>query len=69
MKTDSKDKIVTLKTYNDLATATVAKSKLKANGIEAFLENENAVGLDPLGGVELKIFLRDLERANEIISE
>jgi len=69
MKTDRNDKIVTLKTYNDLVTATVVKSKLKANGIESFLENENAVGLDPLGGVELKIFSKDLERASEIISK
>ncbi len=69
MKTDKKDKIVTLKTYDDLATATVVKSELKANGIESFLENENAVGLDPLGGVELKVFSNDLERAKEIIEK
>ena len=69
MKSDKKDKIVTLQTYNDLATAAVVQSKLKTNGIQSFSENENAVGLDPLGGVELKVFSKDLKRAKEILSE
>ena len=34
-----------------------------------FLENENPVGLNPLGGIELKIFAKDKEKAEKIIAE
>jgi hypothetical protein len=42
---------------------------LKANGIDSFLENENPIGLNPLGGIELKIFAKDKEKAEKIIAE
>jgi hypothetical protein len=49
--------------------ATLAKDKLKENGIDSFLENENPIGLNPLGGTELKIFSRDKEQAEKIIAQ
>ena len=63
------NEIITLYTFKDLVEATLAHQKLKANGIDSFLENENPVGLNPLGGVELKIFLRDKEKAEKIMEQ
>jgi hypothetical protein len=42
--------------------------KLKVNGIESFLNDENVLGLDPVGGVELRIFEKDKEAAEKIIT-
>jgi Putative prokaryotic signal transducing protein len=55
--------------FNDILEATFAQDKLKANGIDSFLENENPIGLNPLGGIELKIFSTDKEKAGKILSE
>ena len=50
MKTP-KDKTIVLHTYTDTLEAKIIQDKLKANGIESFLNDENVLGLDPLGGV------------------
>jgi hypothetical protein len=63
----TQDKTIVLYTFNDAIEASLAKDKLAANGIDSFLENENPIGLNPLGGVELKIFLKDKEKAEEIM--
>ncbi len=63
----TQDKIIVLQTFNDIVEATLAQDKLKENGINSFLEDENPVGLNPLGGVELKIFLNDKEKAEKFI--
>ncbi len=63
-----KDKTIILHTYNDLQEAKMIQDKLKANGIESYLENENVMGLDPVGGVELRIFEKDKEAAEKIIT-
>lgn len=63
------DHTIVLSIYNDIVEANVAQEKLKANGIDSFLENENVMGLNPLGGIELKIFSRDKEAAEKILSE
>ena len=63
-----KDKTIILHTYNDLQEAKMIQDKLKENGIESYLENENVMGLDPVGGVELRIFEKDKEAAEKIIS-
>lgn len=62
-----KDKTVILHIYNDLQEAVMVQDKLKENGIESFLKNENVMGLDPVGGVELKVFEKDAETAEKII--
>ena len=48
-----KDKTIILHTYNDLVQAKMIQDKLKENGIESYLEDENVMGLNPVGGVEL----------------
>jgi hypothetical protein len=62
-----KDKTVILHTYNDLQEAKMIQDKLKENGIGSYLEDENVMGLDPVGGVELRIFEKDMEAAEKII--
>ena len=65
----TQDKIIVLQIFNDMLGATVAQDKLNANGINSFFENENPIGLNPLGGIELKIFDKDKEAAEKIIAE
>ncbi len=65
----TQDKIIVAQIFNDIMGATIAQDKLKANGIDSFLEDENPIGLNPLGGIELKIFSKDKEEAAKIITE
>ena len=65
----TQDKIIVLQTFNEMAEAAIAQDKLKANGMNSFFENENPIGLNPLGGIELKIFENDKEEADKIITE
>ena len=62
------DHTIVLAIYNDVVEANVAQEKLKANGIDSFLEDENVMGLNPLGGIELKIFSKDKEAAEKILA-
>lgn len=61
------DQTIILHTYNDMLEAKMIQDKLKENGIESFLNDENVMGLDPMGGAELKIFEKDKEAAEKII--
>lgn len=61
------DHTIVLAIYNDIVEANIAQEKLKANGIDSFLEDENVMGLNPLGGIELKIFSKDKEAAEKIL--
>ncbi|HKC37266.1 MAG TPA: DUF2007 domain-containing protein [Chitinophagaceae bacterium] len=63
------DHTIVLSIYNDIVEANVAQEKLKVNGIDSFLENENVMGLNPFGGIELKIFSKDKEAAEKILTE
>jgi hypothetical protein len=65
----TQEKIIVLQTFNEIAQATIAQDKLKARGINSFFENENPIGLNPLGGIELKIFENDKEEADKIITD
>ena len=64
----TQDKTIILHTYNDLQEAKMIQDKLKENGIESYLENENVMNLNPVGGVELRIFEKDIEAAEKIIA-
>jgi hypothetical protein len=65
----TQNKTIVLYTFNDFQEATLIQNKLKENGINSFLENQNPIGLNPLGGIELKIFSKDKEAAEKIINE
>ena len=63
-----KENTIILHTYNNLQEATIAIDKLKANGLNAYLQEENVMGLDPIGGTELRIFEKDRAAAEEILA-
>ena len=63
------DHTIVIAIYNDIVEANVAQEKLKENGINSFLENENVMGLNPLGGIELKIFSKDKEAGEKILTQ
>ena len=64
----TQNKTITLHIYSSLQEAQMIRDKLKENGIESFLNDENVLGMDPVGGVELKIFEKDKEAAESIIA-
>lgn len=64
-KTD--EETIVVATYNDIAEASAAKSILEEAGITAALVDKNEVGLNPLGGIEVKIFERDLTKARHLL--
>ena len=61
------DKTVTLYTYTDETEAILMQYKLSEIGITSFLKEENVMGLDPMGGVELRIFVTDAAAARELL--
>lgn len=63
------DKTIVLQTFSDLMQAKAMQNKLEENGITSSLTDENVLGMDPIGGVELKIFEKDKEAALKIISQ
>lgn len=67
MKHEHENTLV-IRTFNDMVQATIAKEKLAEAGIDSFLNDENVMGLDPVGGVELKIFEKDREAAEKILT-
>ena len=64
----TQDKTIVLHTYTDMLEAKMIQDKLKENGIDSFINDENVMGLDPLGGAELRIFEKDKVAAEKIIS-
>ena len=67
MNIHDKEETVVLEIFNDSVAASLAQIKLAEEGIESFLQDENVVGLNPLGGVELKIFSKDMEKAKTVL--
>ena len=50
------DKTIVLQTFSDLMEAKAMQNKLDEHGITSSLTDENVLGMDPVGGIELKIF-------------
>jgi hypothetical protein len=65
----TQDSTILLYTYNDILEANIVQDKLKAQGIDSFIEEENVMGLNPVGGVKVMIFSKDKEAAEKIINE
>ncbi len=63
----TQDKTIVLHTYTDMLEAKMIQDKLKENGIDSFLNDENVMSLDPVGGAELRIFEKDKVAAEKII--
>ena len=64
----TEDKTIVFYTFNSMEEAILAQEKLSENGIDSFLQNENVMGLDPVAGVELRIFEKDIEDAKKVIT-
>lgn len=65
---DQNEKItVVLHVFTNLFEANVFKNNLQELGIDSFLQDENVLGFNPLGGIELKVFTEDLEKAKELL--
>lgn len=62
------DNTIVLHTFSDFMEAKTIQNKLKENGITSSLTDENVLGMDPIAGVELKIFEKDKEAALKIIN-
>ena len=70
---EENDRIVTLETYYDPILAEIIRGKLEANGITCYLADENMSIIMPIynqaiGGVKIRIFEHDLEKAKSIIA-
>ncbi len=65
----AEEEIITLYTFKDIVEATLATERLKEAGIDSFLGDTTSSGINPMGGVELKVFLKDKKEAENIIME
>lgn len=65
----TEDSTILLYTYNDILEANLVQEKLKEAGIDSFIENEDLAGLNPLGGIKVKIFSKDMEAAEKVINQ
>lgn len=65
----TQDTTIILRKFDNEFEANMIQDKLDACGIPSFIENGNPVGINPLGLFELKIFSRDKEKAESVLSE
>jgi len=66
--------LVTLRRYRDLPEAMVARSLLMADGIEAWIQDENLIRIDwgysnAIGGIRLQVDARDEATVEAILTE
>jgi len=62
------EKTIVLHTYPDMYEAAIMQELLNESGIDSFLNDENVMGIDPVGGTELRIFEKDKEIAESILN-
>ena len=68
------EKVVSFKFYSSTIEAEVEMNVLKNNGIECMLNDATMVGVFPIfddkeRGIEVLVFEKDLERAEQLIDE
>ena len=68
------EKVVSIKFYDTVIKAEIDSSVLKTNGIECIYNDDTVVGVFPIfddkeRGIELMVFEKDLERANQLLAE
>ena len=68
------EEIVTLETYYNPMLAEIIRTKLEANGIPCLVTDESLGILYPVynqggGGIKVKVFASDLEKAKEIVAD
>lgn len=70
----AEDKVVSFKFYSSMIEAEVDMNVLKSSGIECMLNDATMVGLYPIfddkeRGIEVLVFEKDLDTANQVIEE
>ena len=68
MKKHDHDETLILEVFDDLGAATTLQAQLKEQGIESFIHDNNVLGMDPIAGVEIRIFSKDLKKAKQVRS-
>ena len=68
------DEIVTFRTFYNPMEAEIIRTKLEANDIPSFIVDESLGILYPVynqggGGIKLKVFAKDVEKCEEILSD
>lgn len=68
------DEIVTFRTFYNPMEAEIIRTKLEANDIPSFIVDESLGVLYPVynqggGGIKLKVFAKDVEKCEEILSD
>ena len=68
------EEIVTLETYYNPMLAEIIRTKLEASGIPCLVTDESLGVLYPVynqggGGIKVKVFAHDLEKAREIVAD
>ena len=68
------DEIVTFRTFYNPMEAEIIRTKLEANDIPSFIADESLGVLYPVynqggGGIKLKVFAKDIEKCEEILSD
>lgn len=66
------DTLITIHTFTAPHEAHLAKAQLESSGIEAFVFDDNVVGIQPwyshaVGGVKLRVFASDREEALAVL--
>jgi Putative prokaryotic signal transducing protein len=66
--------LITIRRYRDLSEALVARAVVESAGIFCFLKDENLVRLEWqisnfIGGIRLQVAARDVDAANDILSQ
>lgn len=69
MKKQSESELIVLAVFQDAFEAGISQDLLKQNDIDSFLEEENILGLNPGGGVELKVKRKDFQRAKNVLEK
>jgi hypothetical protein len=67
-------KMVVVASFGRPVDAHLAKTRLEAAGIQAFILDENAIAVNPfyspaLGGVKLAVAEEDVDRAREVLGQ
>lgn len=67
-----KDTFVTLARFQYSSEAHIFRGKLESEGVNVFMADDFTVDVDPLisnaiGGVKLKVFSKDLEKAEKVL--
>jgi DNA-directed RNA polymerase subunit RPC12/RpoP len=65
--------LITIKTFDNPINAHLLKVHLQENGIHSIINDEHIISLNPLynlsmGGIKLKVNIKDLDKANLLIS-